>query len=77
MSSSDYRPGYSNYLDAKVEDEKRVARGRRRNVKAGVCRSCSCTDQNCAKCIERTGQPCYWVEPDLCSACASFCQGFF
>lgn len=21
-------------------------------------------------CIERTGEPCHWVEPDLCSACA-------
>jgi hypothetical protein len=33
------------------------------------CRSCGCTDLDCKGCIERTGQPCYWVEPDLCSAC--------
>lgn len=34
------------------------------------CRVCGCTDLNCAGCIERTGSPCYWVEDDLCSACA-------
>lgn len=35
----------------------------------GKCRACGCTDLDCRGCIERTGQPCYWVEPDLCSAC--------
>lgn len=35
------------------------------------CRICGCTDDDCTGCIERTGQPCYWVEADLCSACAS------
>lgn len=34
------------------------------------CRVCGCTDLDCSGCIERTGQPCYWVEEDLCSACA-------
>ena len=34
------------------------------------CRVCGCTDGNCRQCIERTGRPCYWVEDDLCSACA-------
>ncbi len=34
------------------------------------CRRCGCTDQNCLGCIEQTGRPCHWVEPDLCSACA-------
>ena len=33
------------------------------------CRVCGCTDYNCSSCIERTGKPCYWYEPDLCSAC--------
>lgn len=33
------------------------------------CRVCGCTDDNCATCIERTGEPCSWVEADLCSAC--------
>lgn len=33
------------------------------------CRTCGCTDADCSGCIERTGSPCSWVEPDLCSAC--------
>jgi hypothetical protein len=34
------------------------------------CRVCGCTDDDCRQCIEKTGAPCYWVEKDLCSACA-------
>ena len=34
------------------------------------CRVCGCTDDNCAQCVEKTGEPCYWIELDLCSACA-------
>ena len=34
------------------------------------CRICGCTDDNCRQCIERTGEPCHWVDEDLCSACA-------
>jgi hypothetical protein len=34
------------------------------------CRVCGCTDDDCRQCIEKTGKPCHWVEPDLCSACA-------
>ena len=37
---------------------------------AEACRVCGCTDLDCRGCIERTGEPCYWVEPGLCSACA-------
>lgn len=33
------------------------------------CRCCGCTDDDCSVCLERTGQPCHWVEDDLCSAC--------
>jgi hypothetical protein len=33
------------------------------------CRVCGCTDNDCRQCIEKTGQPCHWVEEDLCSAC--------
>lgn len=33
------------------------------------CRVCKCTDADCSGCIERTGEPCRWVEADLCSAC--------
>ncbi len=35
-----------------------------------VCRVCGCTDNDCSQCVEKTGEPCHWVEPDLCSACA-------
>lgn len=33
------------------------------------CRECGCTDEDCRQCLEKTGQPCCWVERDLCSAC--------
>lgn len=33
------------------------------------CRRCGCTDDDCRRCITRTGAPCHWVERDLCSAC--------
>jgi hypothetical protein len=33
------------------------------------CRVCGCTDDDCMQCIARTGEPCHWVTPDLCSAC--------
>ncbi len=38
-------------------------------VKVRTCRECGCTDDECSQCIEATGQPCHWVEPDLCSRC--------
>jgi hypothetical protein len=34
------------------------------------CRVCGCTDNDCRQCIEKTGTPCHWVGPNLCSACA-------
>ncbi len=34
-----------------------------------TCRVCSCTEDDCRQCIAKTGEPCYWVESDLCSAC--------
>ena len=33
------------------------------------CRVCGCTDDDCLRCMLRTGEPCFWFEPDLCSAC--------
>lgn len=33
------------------------------------CRVCGCTDDDCARCVLKTGEPCFWIEPDLCSAC--------
>lgn len=38
-------------------------------VKVRTCRICGCTEENCSQCIEKTGEPCYWIEEDLCSAC--------
>lgn len=37
----------------------------------GRCRLCGCVEENCARCIERTGLPCSWASPakDLCTAC--------
>ncbi len=34
-----------------------------------TCKYCGCTDLDCSRCIEKTGEPCYWVAPDVCSAC--------
>ena len=34
-----------------------------------ACRVCGCTEADCSQCIEKTGEPCSWVEEDLCSAC--------
>jgi hypothetical protein len=39
------------------------------NTTQRACRVCKCTDSDCRQCIAKTGQPCYWVEEDLCSAC--------
>ena len=36
----------------------------------GKCGRCGCTDENCSGCVERSGRPCHWVGPNLCSACA-------
>lgn len=35
-----------------------------------TCKICGCTDYDCRQCIEKTGNPCYWFEKDVCSACA-------
>lgn len=35
------------------------------------CKVCGCTENNCSRCVKKTGKPCHWVEPDLCSACSS------
>jgi hypothetical protein len=34
-----------------------------------TCRICACTDTDCSWCIALYGEPCYWSEPNLCSAC--------
>ena len=39
------------------------------------CVVCGCTDDDCSGCVARTGEPCWWFGPDLCSACALACRG--
>ncbi|MCE5185106.1 MAG: hypothetical protein LLF76_03155 [Planctomycetaceae bacterium] len=39
------------------------------------CGVCGCTDYDCRQCVEKTGEPCWWFGPDLCSACAMECRG--
>lgn len=34
------------------------------------CRVCGCTNGDCSQCVKKTGRPCHWVKPNLCSACA-------
>lgn len=51
-----------------------VSEFKRRSEQVPFCRICACTDHDCSQCIEKTGEPCYWVEPDLCSACATASQ---
>jgi hypothetical protein len=56
----------------RIQNEERAAWAnaqREMATPSGVCRVCGCTDDDCRGCIERTGKPCWWVEPDLCSAC--------
>ena len=38
-------------------------------LKIRECRVCGCTEDNCKQCVKKTGEPCHWVEWDLCSAC--------
>lgn len=48
----------------------RLQRARNSSQEVRRCRVCGCTDDDCSGCIERTGNPCHWIEEDLCSACA-------
>lgn len=34
------------------------------------CRKCGCTQED--SCVDKKGNPCYWVEPNLCSHCREF-----
>src|SRR4051812_11121566 len=43
---------------------------RQHRLEPPACRVCGCTDDDCTDCIRKTGAPCWWVEEDLCSACA-------
>ena len=47
-----------------------TAHRRRQAFTEPKCRVCGCTEKDCRGCIAKTGKPCHWVAPDLCSACA-------
>lgn len=49
--------------------EKKRKRGGHQARQVMICRKCGCTDADCSGCIQRTGAPCYWIKPGLCSAC--------
>ncbi|MDP2623788.1 MAG: hypothetical protein Q8Q29_08325, partial [Actinomycetota bacterium] len=52
---------------------KRSAKASKKAPVAGpqACRVCGCTEGDCSQCVEATGEPCHWVEEDLCSRCAA------
>jgi hypothetical protein len=35
------------------------------------CKVCGCTNADCRQCILKTGRPCHWITPNLCSACTT------
>lgn len=49
----------------------RTPLARRRDALAGGrrCRVCGCTESACCAMDVAPDYPCWWVEPDLCSAC--------
>lgn len=47
-----------------MEDNKKM-----NQVAQHQCAVCGCTDNDCSKCIEKTGHPCHWFNNSLCSAC--------
>jgi hypothetical protein len=50
-------------------DDEKVREALREMTFIRSCRVCGCTDEDCAQCFAKTGKPCHWIEPDLCSAC--------
>lgn len=47
-------------------------------METNKCQICGCTDSDCRNCIERTGEPCHWVDEEqtLCSACVKVFKRF-
>ena len=76
MDEEEYRELYLEEFNKTVADildpGPKKNGGKKKAGKSGVqkCRVCGCTDRDCRQCVEKTGEPCYWVEEDLCSACA-------
>jgi ParB/RepB/Spo0J family partition protein len=57
---------------AKGKAKPKAKRARKAKPKVPTCRECGCTDDK--PCETGEGEPCSWVEPDLCSACADKMQ---
>jgi len=53
--------------DAQAEEQKQ-AKLKALQPARRVCRVCGCDDDH--SCLPDDGGPCWWVHPDLCSACA-------
>lgn len=74
LAFGDYSPGrYGWLLDKAIEfSHQPTINGARGlwDLDYRICLGCGCTNENCIHCIKKTGQPCYWVEENLCSACA-------
>lgn len=72
-SKADPGPVYYEAGQVWTEQSEREAIVERAGAGAGAvqtCRVCGCTDEDCSRCIARTGMACDWVEDDLCSACS-------
>ena len=52
-----------------MNDASRTEKPKHREDATRRCHVCGCSDEDCMRCIIRTGVPCYWVGPNLCSAC--------
>lgn len=63
LFSVEYDPKEPSNLNKAIEDAKAWIKALRR------CRKCGCTEHDCRQCISKTGNSCFWVEEDLCSAC--------
>jgi len=41
-----------------------------RRMNSRQCRECGCTDYDNFHCVKKLGEPCHWVEENLCSSCS-------
>ncbi len=41
------------------------------------CHFCGCTEDDCQRCVERTGFPCSWHDTKTCSACVEDAAAHF
>lgn len=50
---------------------RRGTRKRGKRMQTRKCKVCGCTNADCRQCILKTGRPCHWITPNLCSACTT------